>query len=128
MRQELDDLLCQRYPTLFAERHLSPQQTAMCWGFACGDGWFALIDSFCMEVLSLYADEPSTPIVIKQVKSKFKTLCIYCTGNDPRVRAMSRLVRTLSECIDEDSGNLRPVDHACDIEEFRLSLTHIKSH
>jgi len=109
MRQELDNLLCQRYPSLFSERHLSPQKTSMCWGFSCGDGWFALIDSFCMEVQRLYSDESSIPIVIKQVKSKLDRLCIYCSGHDERVRAMAHLVSTLSEHIDEDTGNLSSI-------------------
>jgi hypothetical protein len=30
--KELDELLCQRYPLIFAERHLSQMQTCMCWG------------------------------------------------------------------------------------------------
>ena len=47
MKQELDDLLCSRYPALFSQRHESPQVSSMHWGFSCGDGWFVLVDSFC---------------------------------------------------------------------------------
>lgn len=107
MKQELDDLLYQRYPSIFAQRHLPPEQTSMCWGFACGDGWFALIDSFCIEVQRLYSDEPVIPVVITQVKSKCGSLRIHFIGGDERVRAMADLVRTLSERMDEDRGCLR---------------------
>ena len=33
MRQELDQLLCERYPKIFANRHADMKTTAMCWGF-----------------------------------------------------------------------------------------------
>jgi hypothetical protein len=109
MRDELDELLFQRYPSMFVQRHWPPDQTSMCWGFACGDGWFALIDSFCAEVQCMFSNEFANPIIITQVKSKCDSLRIYFSGGDERVRAMSNLVRTLSECIDEESGCLRPV-------------------
>ena len=50
MKKELDDLLCSKYPKIFAERHADPLQTAMCWGFACGDGWYPLIDNLCSQI------------------------------------------------------------------------------
>ena len=40
MDAQFDDLLCKRYPTIFRDRHESMQGTTMCWGFACGSGWF----------------------------------------------------------------------------------------
>lgn len=104
MRQEHDDLLCSRYPAMFSQRHDSPQVTSMCWGFACGDGWFVLIDTFCAEVQRMFSDVSVVPVVIRQVKSKFGTLRIHFRGGDDRVRAMANLIQTLSESIDEDSG------------------------
>ncbi len=43
MRQELDNLLCQRYPEIFADRHADSTASGMGWGFCCGDYWFDLI-------------------------------------------------------------------------------------
>ena len=50
MSPELDALLCERYPALFAERYLPMARTAMCWGVCCGDGWFTLIDQLCKDL------------------------------------------------------------------------------
>ena len=47
MRKELDDKLCANYPEIFRDRHKSMRETAMCWGFECGDGWYSLIDTIC---------------------------------------------------------------------------------
>ena len=38
MKKELEELLCQRYPELFAERTLSPEVSCMGRGMECGDG------------------------------------------------------------------------------------------
>lgn len=50
MREELDKLLCERYPKLFVNRHASAQETCMCWGFACGDGWFNILNALCSNI------------------------------------------------------------------------------
>ena len=47
MKQELDELLCKRYPKIFRDRRASMQVTAMCWGFDCGDGWFDILNQSC---------------------------------------------------------------------------------
>lgn len=47
MSPELDDALCKKYPEIFVDRRGKPSATAMCWGFDCGDGWYAIIDVLC---------------------------------------------------------------------------------
>lgn len=50
MREELDAKLVEKYPTIFKNRFASMQETAMCWGFECGDGWYQIIDSLCSQI------------------------------------------------------------------------------
>lgn len=50
MTAELDKKLCEKYPKIFAQRNMDETQTAMCWGFSCGDGWFTLIDVLCSSI------------------------------------------------------------------------------
>jgi hypothetical protein len=50
MREELDKKLCEKYPKIFADRHKSMTETAMCWGFECGDGWFTILDVLCGNI------------------------------------------------------------------------------
>jgi len=54
MRKELDEALCARYPLVFRDRHENMQNTAMCWGFDCGDGWYNIIDTLCGMLTSEY--------------------------------------------------------------------------
>jgi hypothetical protein len=44
MKQELDKLLCEKYPKMMVNRNKSMQETCMCWGFSCGDGWFNILN------------------------------------------------------------------------------------
>ena len=44
MKQELDKLLCERYPKVMINRNKPMQETCMCWGFDCGDGWFNILN------------------------------------------------------------------------------------
>jgi hypothetical protein len=50
MKTELDEILCARYPKIFCDRNGDMRDTAMCWGFACGDGWFNIIDMLCANI------------------------------------------------------------------------------
>lgn len=50
MRQELDNLLCEKYPKMMVNRHKSMQETCMCWGFECGDGWFNILNSLMANI------------------------------------------------------------------------------
>ena len=44
MKQELDKLLCEKYPKMMVNRNKNMQETCMCWGFECVDGWFNILD------------------------------------------------------------------------------------
>jgi hypothetical protein len=44
MKQELDKLLCEKYPKMMVNRNAPMTETCMCWGFDCGDGWFNILD------------------------------------------------------------------------------------
>jgi hypothetical protein len=47
MRDELDKALVEKYPLIFKNRYGNMQETAMCWGFECGDGWYNILDTLC---------------------------------------------------------------------------------
>lgn len=74
MRQELDNKLCQRFPTIFRDRNADSKTTLMCYGFNCGDGWFQLIWDLCLELEKLHPK-----VVATQVKEKFGGLRFYYT-------------------------------------------------
>ena len=83
MKKELEELLYQRYPALFAERTLSPQETGMCWGIACSDGWVDLIDTFCKKIQFGIKQGYTPPVRVSQVKEKCGALRFHTrSGNE----------------------------------------------
>ena len=105
MNKDHDEYLCKKYPKLFVNRHASTQETAMCWGFECGDGWFNLIDTLCYSI-QRYIDVTGAPqVVVDQVKEKFGTLRFYVTGGDYNTSGMITLAENLSGKICEECGS-----------------------
>jgi len=105
MDEELDEKLCSKYPLIFADRHRSVMETAMCWGFECGNGWYDLIDTLCdtiqhhidcrkrqREVMlsKIHGDIPEEipQVVAEQVKEKFGRLRFYYRGGDEYIIAL----------------------------------------
>lgn len=104
MNRELDELLCQRYPRIFRDRHAPMTDTGMCWGLACNDGWYALIDTLCAEIQQ-HVDATGIPdVVASQVKEKFGCLSFYVRSGDIYVSAMTWFADYLSGFICEECG------------------------
>lgn len=88
MRQELQQKLFDKYPKIFADKDKSIQETAMCWGIECGDGWYRLLDSLC-DCIQQYIDYNDTSqIVASQVKEKYGGLRFYYDGGDELIDGM----------------------------------------
>ena len=50
MKAELQNKLFEKYPKILGQKDLDKTQTAMCWGIACGDGWYNIIDTLCWHI------------------------------------------------------------------------------
>ena len=110
MKQELDKLLCERYPKMMVNRNLTMQETCMCWGFECGDGWFNILDQL-MGNIQHHIDwknkkeEVVAQVTLDQVKEKFGTLRFYYTGGDDVIDGMVRMAESMSGVTCEECGN-----------------------
>jgi len=110
MKQELDKLLCERYPKMMVNRNLPMQETCMCWGFECGDGWFNILDQL-MGNIQHHIDwknkkeEVVAQVTLDQVKEKFGTLRFYYTGGDDIIDGMVRMAESMSGVTCEECGN-----------------------
>jgi phosphoribosyl-dephospho-CoA transferase len=76
MKDEMEKQLYDKYPMLFRQKDLSAQETCMCWGISCGQGWYKIIDEAC-EKLTTLAKEENVVIEFAQVKEKFAGLRLY---------------------------------------------------
>ena len=108
MSPELDKQLVEKYPKIFCNRFGSPETTAMCWGFECGDGWYNLIDHLCSEIqwhLDKNAKPGTEQFVAVQVKEKFGTLRFYGSGGDNKIHDMIWFAEGFSGKLCEECGN-----------------------
>ena len=115
MKPELDELLCQRYPKIFANRHGDPKETLMCWGFECGDGWYNIINQLCVNIQH-HVDwaqeqkekygrgEGCSQVVAVQIKEKFGTLRFYTSGGNDQIYGMIRMAESMSAVTCEQCG------------------------
>lgn len=121
MREELDQLLVQKYPKIFRDRNRSERETLMCWGFCHGDGWFDIIERVCSSIqhhvdwkrrnhpeLSDEEFDQEHQVVAVQVKEKFGGLRFYVDGADDYVRGVIEMAESMSYRTCEDCG-----DKAC---------------
>jgi hypothetical protein len=111
MKQELDEYLCKVFPKIFAERNLPMQETAMCWGFDCGDGWFNIINQLCQNIQH-HIDwknkekEVVAQVVVSQVKEKYGTLRFYYSGGDDTIDGMVSMAESISGVTCETCGDV----------------------
>lgn len=115
MKKELDEKLCAKYPKIFANRHGDKMTTAMCWGFACGDGWYWLIDRLCSNLQwntdKNNRDGKYPQVVASQVKEKFGGLCFYVESATPEQYAVISFAETLSNYTCEECGTTKNIGH-----------------
>lgn len=117
MKQELQDILFNKYPTLFINRNKSIQESCMAFGIECGDGWYDLIRSVCWEIKQheenielrkKYNPDYLTdyqPTKFDQIKEKYGGLRIYFNGGDDHVKGVICLAEDMSFNICEVCGN-----------------------
>ena len=133
MNKDLDKQLCEKYPKIFANRHKPMTETAMCWGFDHGDGWYNIIDRLCANIQhhidwshkSKEFDikwneanpdkqrpvrEPVPQVIATQIKEKFGTLRFYYDGGDDYIRGLTSMAESMSAYTCEkcgDAGRIR---------------------
>ena len=77
MEKQLQDKLFKKYPKIFGQKDLPINQTCMCWGIECGNGWYKLLDILCSQ-LQFNTDKNNYPqIEAVQVKEKYGGLRFY---------------------------------------------------
>ena len=122
MQENLDAQLCNAYPKMFVNRHASEMETCMCWGFACGDGWYNIINTLCSNIqhhidwtlknntwdLEKGVENPRPAVqqvVVDQVKEKFGTLRFYYSGGDEYIAGLVSMAESMTAVTCESCGN-----------------------
>jgi len=97
MRDDLDIALVRDFPNLYRMRNASMQETCMCWGFECCDGWEPLIRKLSEKLEKMILEVPEADrgsFCAAQVKQKFGTLRFYM---DSETDEMSKAIQEAEE-------------------------------
>jgi len=104
MNPTLTEKLYAAFPHLYRGRHKSVYESSMCWGFACGDGWYQLIYDLSQELNNYLAEHPAVDFEVTQVKSKFGILHFHLDYRDEATRKMIELARLRASMTCELTG------------------------
>jgi len=111
MNEELDKILCEKYPKIFRDRNKRMQETCMCWGFSHGDGWYNIIETACrniqnhtdwkrkQEPYASMSNEEFDEIhqsIAAQVKEKFGGLRFYVDNADDYTSGVIAMAESMS--------------------------------
>ena len=111
MKKELQNKLYKNYPRIFRQKDLASTETAMCWGIACGDGWYHIIDELSATIQDrvewlngegqhsyreLPEDHKHVSVEATQVKEKWGSLRFYLNGSDEYIDGAISLAESLS--------------------------------
>ena len=112
MSPELTKQLYDKFPDLFKEKDLPPEQSNMCWGFECSDGWYNIIFTLCslIQIHQKSQNPDYKPVVVQQVKEKFGTLRFYYTGGDDIIFGMVAYAEAISGMTCEVCGDRGTTD------------------
>lgn len=95
MTEDLEEKLYRDYPSLYRNH----QQTLMVEGFACGDGWFVLIDT-----MSFLLSKHDQKIKAEQVKEKLGKLDFYIQNGNNYSTGITMLAYMISQVTCEICG------------------------
>ena len=99
MNEELDAWLCSKYPEFFRFRNEAAEDSWMKEGFACGDGWFTLID-----VMSELLVKHDPAIFAVQIKEKLGGLCFDHSATDDYSSGVQMAAEILSKYVCDVCG------------------------
>ena len=108
MNEENTTKLVTEFPDLYQQYFLPARNTCMCWGFECGDGWFAPVYKMS-KLLTQYRKDSGIDIQICQLKEKFGELRVYVDNGDAEVSRIIQEAESACDVTCETCGKPREV-------------------
>ena len=119
MDPDLEQRLIDSYPTLYEFCHAdsgdvpNPTPTIVIDGMACGDGWYAILDTLSEYIETNINDHPKRPTIrATQVKQKWGGLRVYTDSTPELAYGAIRMAEQLSRRTCESCGTTNDVDVA----------------
>jgi hypothetical protein len=111
MNDVLTEQMYAAFPDLYRGRTRPPRDSAMCWGFQCGDGWYEILYDLSKELTDYALQRPPLRLEVMQVKSKFGNLRFHLDYSDSVTEEIISRARDRADLISEVTGTKK---HASD--------------
>lgn len=105
MNPELTAKLYVAFPHLYRGHTKNMEESSMCWGFQCGDGWYQLLFDLSQTLSDYTEAHPELDIEVVEVKSKFGDLRFSLGVHDEGLKALIDDARTRAATVCELTGS-----------------------
>ena len=90
----------ERFPKMFSDKY---------GGFACGEGWWPILEKLCSNIQSHLdwknkQSEVVPQVTVAQIKEKFGGLRFYYDGGDEHINGMVRMAEAWADASCEECG------------------------
>lgn len=76
--------IMERFPEVYGPPPWSIKKTSLAWGFACGEGWYPLIERLSADLADIIREDGLIRFRAQQVKQKLGELRFYARGGNER--------------------------------------------
>jgi len=104
MNESLTLALFEEFPELYSGRFKAPEESSMCWGFECGDGWYALLRALSRELTMDGSNNTQFRCEATQVKAKLGSLRFHLRESSPKTDAVIDRAREVASRTCELTG------------------------
>lgn len=82
--------IIKEFPAIYGTPPYDPKESALCFGFECGKGWYPLLHKLSKDINDIVVRDNLTDFRVQQVKEKFGTLRFYTNyGTDEIYKLIS---------------------------------------
>ncbi|MDO8177676.1 MAG: hypothetical protein Q7T62_05465 [Undibacterium sp.] len=116
MNAALTEKMYRAFPYLYRGRTKPQDESAMCYGFECGDGWYQILYDLSQELTGHMLLHPFLDLELMQVKSKFGTLRFHLNYSDSSTEEIISRARRRADLVCEVNSKTK---HASDPLKYK---------
>jgi hypothetical protein len=110
MNNKLEKKLTTAYPGIFEE--LARPSSGGSWNIGCGDGWFDLLDTLCLNIQNYfgYTMDDELELVVTDIRAERGGMRFFVEGGDDYIMGLIHMAETMSARMCEECGERGEID------------------
>jgi len=110
MNKKLEKKLTTAYPRIFTE--LARPSSGGDWNIGCGDGWFDLLDTLCLNIQNYfeYTMDEDLDLVVTDIHCERGGMRFFTDGGDDYIMGLIHMAETMSARMCEECGERGEID------------------